>query len=385
MSTKREKYGRWEYTIRRKGLLPRPLYLRFDTEKEGDDYVARLEALLDRGIVPPEFGAQRDATPSTIGDAIRAYRRAVHIPESDAHLLETIDKKFGKLPLAKVTYEWVEAWVLGMKRVDNMAPSTIRHHVGSFARCLDWQVRKSPTSMPFNPVRNLPRRYAVYTEDDARALASSEKGVVREDTSRERRLTDKEETAIRRILNRETPKGRQRALVLRYQPALCLLFELALEEGMRMGEIYTLAIEQVNFKERTIFLDKTKNGDKRQVPLTSVALKALREYIKLVRAGDSQMGGWNFNGGKLFPWWDDNGAERTNVTATLSHQFARIFSAAGCTDLRFHDLRHEAVCRYYTRTKLTDLQVMKIFGWKSPKMAARYANLRGSDLSKHLW
>ena len=76
----------------------------------------------------------------------------------------------------------------------------------------------------------------------------------------------------------EKPHGRQRPFDLPHQKALNCLFELALETAMRLREMYTLDSAQVAIKDRTIFLDKTKNGDKRQVPLSSVAVATLKHY-----------------------------------------------------------------------------------------------------------
>ena len=55
--------------------------------------------------------------------------------------------------------------------------------------------------------------------------------------------------------------------------SMTLLFELAIETAMRLSEMFTLMIDQVDIPARTIFLDKTKNGDKRQVPLSTVAVR----------------------------------------------------------------------------------------------------------------
>lgn len=56
MATKRlRSSGSWEFTVRRKGLLPRPVSFTFETEKEGDAYCSRLEIVPDRGISPPEL------------------------------------------------------------------------------------------------------------------------------------------------------------------------------------------------------------------------------------------------------------------------------------------------------------------------------------------
>lgn len=52
------------------------LYMTFDTEAEGDDYAARLEALLDRGIVPAEH--QRIDRVLNIGELVREFERDAH-------------------------------------------------------------------------------------------------------------------------------------------------------------------------------------------------------------------------------------------------------------------------------------------------------------------
>ncbi|MBR8316533.1 hypothetical protein KDW36_25460 [Burkholderia dolosa] len=60
MANKRQRPPRrWEYTIKRAKLLTKPLSLTFETEEEGDAYVAQLEQLLDDGIVPDEVVQQR--------------------------------------------------------------------------------------------------------------------------------------------------------------------------------------------------------------------------------------------------------------------------------------------------------------------------------------
>jgi integrase len=174
---------------------------------------------------------------------------------------------------------------------------------------------------------------------------------------------------------------------LKYQAALELMFDLALESAMRMREIYTLTLDQVSIPERTVFLDKTKNGSKRQVPLSSVAILKLREYFKHVEDGTRKMEGFSFKEGRLFPWW--NGSldvdDLRALTVKLSIQFARVFENAGAADLRFHDLRHEATSRLFERTQMSEFEIMKITGHSSSRMLKRYGNLRGSNLAAKLW
>ncbi|WP_047237753.1 site-specific integrase [Chromobacterium subtsugae] len=391
MATKRQRTsGSWEFIVRRKGLLPKPVSFTFDSEAEGDAYCARLEALLDRGIIPADLVDERPAI-ATIRDALRMYQASVALVDSDKQVQAALVDKVGEVLMRNVCYTWAESWVRDMKQVEKLAPSTIRIYVGSLARCFDYLTRLPDSTFVTNPLRLLPKRYATYTDADAAVLrASAKEGEAVEvptNTERDRRLQEAEEAAIRRILDGCKPDGKQRPLACAWRGALELMLELALETAMRMREIYTLTLDQIDMERRTIFLDKTKNGDKRQVPLSSTAVAALVRYREQVAAGERDMSGWNHEGGRLLPWW--SGANSPDVlrktTALLSRQYARIFEAAGCGDLRFHDLRHEATCRFFLKTKLSDLQIAKITGHKDPRMLARYANLRGSELADQLW
>ena len=54
---------------------------------------------------------------------------------------------------------------------------------------------------------------------------------------------------------------------------------------------------------------------------------------------------------------------------------------ADCADLHFHDLRHEAVARFFERTKLQTMEFALIAGHTELKTLQRYANLRPSILA----
>ena len=99
------------------------------------------------------------------------------------------------------------------------------------------------------------------------------------------------------------------------------------------------------------------------------------------------MKGFKFERALFFPWW--NGDLDYDVlrktTSLLSQQFARVFDAAACPDLRFHDLRHEATSRLFERSKLSDIEISRITGHRDPRVLRRYSNLRGSDLAAKLW
>lgn len=376
MATKRFRRNRWEYRIRRIGLLPKPLYFAFKDEAEGDEYVAGLERQLDAGIIPAGF-AESETALKTLDQAIKAYTHAVSVPLSDQKLLGVVREQQGGCTLSKVTFTWVDRWILQMKRVQNLAPSTIRHYVGATGRLLDWVDRSNPSLLVGgNPVRKLPKRYATYTDSDREALKQTG-GKAKRDVERNTRLEPGWEQSIRLILGGAKPPNKQRTLELKHTRALQMLFELAVETAMRMNEIYTLSVDQVDLTRSTIFLNRTKNGDNRQVPVSSVAAALFEAYLKESLQPD----------GRLFPWWTgvEGSRERERVTALLSRQFARIFSAAGCPELHFHDLRHEATCRLFERTTLDYLEIAKITGHRDIRSLQRYANLRGSDLAKRMW
>jgi len=92
-------------------------------------------------------------------------------------------------------------------------------------------------------------------------------------------------------------------------------------------------------------------------------------------------------GGRLFPFWEGERSPLAlrRVSSKLSRQFERIFVAAGCADLGFHDPRHEATSRLYEKTTLIDIKIASITGHRDPRQLKRYANLRASDLADQLW
>lgn len=105
----------------------------------------------------------------------------------------------------------------------------------------------------------------------------------------------------------------------------------------------------------------------RRGPIRTVACRALKDF-------------------KGFPWLRDGPPEDLRrVTSLLSRRSGTVFELAGCPDLHLHDLRHEATCRLYEKTALSDVQIARITGHKDLRMLRRYASLRGSDLAAALW
>ncbi|MGZ9712991.1 tyrosine-type recombinase/integrase [Glaciimonas sp. GNP009] len=376
-SKRRRASGTWEFIVRNK-LLPRTISLSFVDEAEGDAYVAELEANIRAGNVPLKHQRPRMVT---IAGAVEQYEIDNAVPISDSLILAVIVKRRGRDRLGDVTYDYGVTWVAKMKREENLKPSTIRHYVGALARCLDWVVNRK--QLAENPIRQLPKSYSTYSETDKNFAKAKNPNARFHDESRDRRLSHVEEVNIRWIMRGAKLHSRERPLALRYQGAFEAIFDIGLGSLMRMREMYTLTIEQVDIPNFRFLLEKTKNGSRRQVPMSAPVITALKRYMAQVESGERGMSEFSFDNGFLFPWWDGDKLPATlrKVTAKLSAQFGRIFEAAGCTDFSFHDIRHEATSRLYERNKLSDLEIMKIGGWSSINMLKRYTNLRASDLA----
>ena len=146
---------------------------------------------------------------------------------------------------------------------------------------------------------------------------------------------------------------------------------LAIETGMRKGEIVSLRRDQVDLRRRIVCLSETKNGSARGVPLTRTAARILEEALcHPVRPLDSHLVFW----GEAH---DQATGDRKPYDFEQAWHNARV--KAKLSALRFHDLRHEAVSRL-VEAGLSDQEVAAISGHKSMQMLRRYTHLRAEDL-----
>lgn len=349
-------------------LLPKPFYASFDTRDQAIAFSDYLTALLAQGIVPEALVAKpgEQRTEWHVHRCIAEYIRAEPVKVSEVKLLDTIRAHVPNVRTSEMNFDWAETWIRHMKRSDNLAPSTIRHRHGALARCLDWVCRRHPQVLQANPLRLLRRGFATYTFEDAKHAAANG-GKLKHDVERDRRLEDGEEERLLACLA-DLPEAR-------------MLFVLALETAMRMRECYTLGLDQVSLKKKSIHLDRSKNGDGREVPLSSTIAKLLAAYI------DSHAHDIADRDGRLFSYWNGDLSEPVldATTVRVSLMFSGLFEQAKMEDFRFHDLRHEATCRLYEKTTLSDILIARITGHRDLRMLRRYASLRGSDLAARLW
>ncbi len=137
-------------------------------------------------------------------------------------------------------------------------------------------------------------------------------------------------------------------------PHLAALVRYALATGCRASEITGLEWNRVDLDRRTAWLNHTKNGTPRGVPLNEDAIEVLREQI-----GKSLTHCFTFQG-KPIRWAISNSAWQTAL------------AAAGIKDFRFHDLRH-TWASWHRQAGTSCDELKELGGWKSRVMVDRYA------------
>jgi integrase len=138
---------------------------------------------------------------------------------------------------------------------------------------------------------------------------------------------------------------------------------LAIETGMRRGELVSMGWKDIDLQRRTVFLRDTKNGESRMVPLSTKAVSILQGLREI--AGKAS--------GPVF----------SLQPHSVTQAFQRACERAGIRDLRFHDLRHEATSRLFEKG-LNMMEVSSITGHKTLSMLKRYTHLKASELALKL-
>jgi len=133
-------------------------------------------------------------------------------------------------------------------------------------------------------------------------------------------------------------------------PKLARVIRFAVETGMRAGEIASLKLS--NISGRVAILDDTKNGTRRQVPLSKVALEQLPAPFEL-------------------------------TSGSISALFARLCEDCKVKGLTFHDLRRTAIVRL--AKKLPPMELAKMVGHRDLKMTLNvYYQIDPEDIADKL-
>ncbi len=329
MATIRKLRGRWQAQVRRRGMKPR--CKSFDTKLEAEKWARDLETQVDR------FGAAPDTKileSTTLGQLLERYQREVS-PLKRGSVQET--QRIDVLRRHELAYRTM----IGLsqqdiasfrdERLQSVAPSTAVRELAILSHVLEVATRDWGLPLAKNVVK-LVRRPVIRNE-------------------RSRRLAQDEE---QRLLD---------ACDAGKIPFLGTLLVVAVETGMRRGELLGLKWSDFSHNRRVLSLALTKNGSGREVPLSQRAFESLIAW-KEHPTVDQFM---------IFPM----------RAGTLEQAWRRLLLRAEIKGLRFHDLRHEGVSRLFERG-LNVIEVSSISGHKELRMWKRYTHLVADDLVARL-
>jgi integrase len=131
---------------------------------------------------------------------------------------------------------------------------------------------------------------------------------------------------------------------------------IALNTGMRKGEILRVKWTDIDFKNNVIYLLDTKNGDKKEVLINDMVKRALIQQPKY------KDGPYAFCNRDGRPFRD------------IRKSFIAALKKSGIINFRFHDLRHTFASQLVMSG--VDLNtVRELMGHKSIRMTLRYAHL----------
>lgn len=159
---------------------------------------------------------------------------------------------------------------------------------------------------------------------------------------------------------RFTPDELEKLVATTESVELGAIVRLAVETCMRRGELVALRWADIDFKRRVATLKTSKNGDPREVPLSTKAVSILQGLPRQI-------------GGRVFAMTPD----------AITRAFIRACKRAGLSNLRLHDARHEGVTKLF-ELGLNPLEVAAISGHKTLQMLKRYTHLKAEDLARKL-
>ena len=325
MATFRKRGARWQVQIRRRGHSPlsRSFLHRIDAEK----WARSKELELDRTLLPSD---PRILSRFTLGDLVRRYMDTI-TPGKKRHEIERIElRAFLRFPIcAKKLSELRTADFAEYRdvRLKQIKAASLKRSLAPIRHL--FEVARTEWGLPItqNPVCALNFRAS--------------------DTQRERRLRPGE---LERLLE-QARKCRN--------PHIAPIIQFAVATGMRRGEILNIEAKHFDRERAELFIPTSKTGLGRTIPLTKDAFDIL-----LAGANTQQ---------RLFP-----------VSANAFRlSWERVRRRVGLIDLRFHDLRHEAVSRYF-ELGLTAPEVGLISGHQNLRTLGRYAHAARAEIHKKL-
>lgn len=163
-----------------------------------------------------------------------------------------------------------------------------------------------------------------------------------------------------RFLSPEEKKRLLEACKVSSNPNLFPMVAISLITALRYGELTGLRWRDISMEQRSITLRKTKNGDRRVIPLTEEAEKLFRSCPSFGTSPDSLV-------------FCSNRFIDKEQKISIRGVFETALRMADIKNFTWHDLRHTA-CSYMSMAGGTQSELMAILGHRSPKMTYRYSH-----------
>ena len=238
MASFRKRGDKWQARVHRQGAAA-PIVKTFNTNADAIKWARNVESQLDLGVLAPKQGMPRlktvveryveEVTPTKKGESQERYRA----------------NQFRKTKLAGMHLDKITGEVVAQYRdvrLKEVSDNTVRLELAYLSVVFE-QCRKEWGLAVSNPVRQI--------------------RMPKPGKQRQRRLEAGEEDALLAAC---------KASRAYYLHSFAVL---AIETGMRSGEMLAMRWEHVSLHNRTVFLPDTKNGSPRTVPLSTRALNAI--------------------------------------------------------------------------------------------------------------
>ena len=336
MATIRKRRGKWQVQIRRVGYpaVSRSFLSKADAQRWGREQ----ERLVDLGEAP---SPNRVSASTPLSELIARYLTEVssrkRSKSDEFHFRQIMRHRLAALVVSKLTAADIAAF--RDHRLKSVAGPTVRKelnllgHLLKVARC-EWGANVKPDLVA-----------SVRKPENAQG--------------RDRRPSPEEFLRV----HQELQKSRN--------PLVADVAMFAMVTGMRRGEVLSLDWVNVDIQCQTALLPLTKNGDSRVVPLgpraKTVLTRQMERHPRRFEASSGKLTGPVFN-------ISANAVRLAWIRATRR---------AGVGDLRFHDLRHEAISAFF-EMGLSVPEVALISGHKDTRMLFRYTHLKAENVAKAL-
>lgn len=325
----RKSHGQTVYRVkvRRKGA--QPLSATFPSKTLAKEWGNKIETEIKENTYFPTIQAQKH----TLNEVIELYiEKLQHEPNSQ-----------------KTTISELNRWgnLIGNFNLIQITPAKIRNTLKEIGNM------KTPTGKS-KSAGTLNRNLAVLSS--ALTFAKKELGWIQnnpafnvsklpEPKGRVRFLSDDERNRLLEAVKKAA------------NPFLYPAVMVAISTGARRGEILSLRWEDIDFKRGWIVLQKTKNGDRRGIPLKQKALNAMRNLYEKRHSDEF-----------VFPNKTNSG------NFDIRRSWEKALKQANIENFRFHDLRH-TFASYMLMNGTPIVGLADMLGHKTLQMVKRYAHL----------